>query len=194
MRNWLVFVLAVALCGCGSNGNFTGANGSNGLNSLIKITAVNPGSQCLYGGTLVATGLDVNSNNTLDSTEVTQSSVICNGAVTSGDSANLTPTIAITPCGPGSATYKEALLGLFGGGVFAYFVGNLSDASQSANILLPDNTYYDTDSSKCKFTVSTDGSGNRSMTWDGTTQDNHATYSPGFANYNATTKAWTVSY
>jgi hypothetical protein len=189
-----LFLALLLVVGCGPNRNFTGANGSNGLNSLINITGINPGSQCLYGGTLIATGLDANGNNVLDSTEVTQSSVICNGTVSNGSAANLTPTIAITPCGPNSATYKEALLGLFGGGVFAYFVGNLSDASQSANILMPDNTYFDTDTSKCKFTLTTDSSGNRSMVWDGTTQDGHATYNPGFANYNATTKAWTVSY
>lgn len=56
-----------------------GNDGINGLNSLITTTIESSGSNCENGGILIQTGLDTNQDGTLDSTEVTSTSYICNG-------------------------------------------------------------------------------------------------------------------
>ncbi len=54
---------------------------SDGLNSLIRQTAIPPGSvECPAGGVLLESGLDANGNGVLDDVEVERSTVICNGA------------------------------------------------------------------------------------------------------------------
>ncbi|WP_421765299.1 DUF7151 family protein [Ekhidna sp.] len=61
------------------NGN-DGADGSNGKNSIIRITAEDPGLNCTNGGTLVQVGIDDNENNNLeDPAEVDASFYVCNG-------------------------------------------------------------------------------------------------------------------
>lgn len=105
-----------------------------------------------------------------------------------GQDPDYTPTIAITPCGPTSAQYKETLLGLFGGGLFSEFSG-----SAISNILLPDGSYSDTDTSGCNFVVATDVYGNRLISWNGSSTSGN-TYHAGQAYYNAAAKSWTASY
>lgn len=67
----------------GDAGN-TGAQGEagvNGKNTLIKTTVESSGANCTNGGVKLETGLDVNSNGVLDSSEVNTSSTqyVCNG-------------------------------------------------------------------------------------------------------------------
>lgn len=57
-----------------------GAPGTNGYNSLMAVVAELPGSNCTYGGTRITSGLDLNRNSSLDSTEVTSTTYTCNGA------------------------------------------------------------------------------------------------------------------
>ncbi|MBU1243560.1 hypothetical protein KKD52_09855, partial [Myxococcota bacterium] len=57
-----------------------GADGADGLQSLLKITAETPGLNCATGGSRVESGLDANANDVLDVAEVQQTQFVCNGA------------------------------------------------------------------------------------------------------------------
>lgn len=63
----------------GSNGSdgMTGATGATGLSSLIKVTNEPEGSNCNDGGIKVQTGIDSNSNNVLDTSEVATINYVC---------------------------------------------------------------------------------------------------------------------
>ena len=52
----------------------------NGLNAAVSVTPVSPGSQCKNGGSSIAFGLDLNGNGKLDNSEVTSTTVVCNGS------------------------------------------------------------------------------------------------------------------
>lgn len=56
-----------------------GTQGSNGSNSLINLSDEAPGSNCENGGQKIETGIDNNSNGTLESTEVQNTRYVCNG-------------------------------------------------------------------------------------------------------------------
>jgi hypothetical protein len=60
----------------GSNG----AAGSNGLQSLIRTATETAGTNCANGGIKITSGLDSNSNGTLDASEVSSTAYTCNGA------------------------------------------------------------------------------------------------------------------
>lgn len=65
----------------GSNGTngANGANGADGKISLIKQTSLAAGNdQCFQGGIKIESGVDTNSDNNLQTTEVTQTSYQCN--------------------------------------------------------------------------------------------------------------------
>ncbi len=76
--------LVLTACGSGDNGKngtngTNGSNGSNGLNSLVnQIDLATGNTNCWLGGIQVDSGLDLDSNGTLESTEVTKSSYLCN--------------------------------------------------------------------------------------------------------------------
>lgn len=186
----------------GSVGNVgaIGPSGSNGHSSLIVSDAVS-NSVCTTGGYIFTTGLDLNDDNTLSITEITSSSIVCNGlrgsdgnvgvsgpmgpSGPSGTNANVSaflPVAAIQPCGPSSSSYKEVLLGMSGGYLFAEFTGG-SSTSDVRNVFIPDGSYTDTDSSHCQFSVVTSSNGNRTVSWSG-----------GSAVYTKTTLSWTVTY
>ncbi|MFN6970534.1 MAG: esterase-like activity of phytase family protein [Rheinheimera sp.] len=58
----------------GSNGS----NGATGLNSLVKHTTLPLGhTECLLGGQQIDSGLDRNTNNQLETTEISQTSYLC---------------------------------------------------------------------------------------------------------------------
>ncbi len=57
-----------------------GADGADGLQSLVKITAEAAGLNCATGGFKVDSGLDVNANGLLDVAEVQQTQFVCNGS------------------------------------------------------------------------------------------------------------------
>ena len=65
----------------GTNGT-NGTDGANGLNSLVRQTTLLKGdSNCFAGGVQIDSGLDANSDNVLDASEVTETSFVCNQAV-----------------------------------------------------------------------------------------------------------------
>lgn len=80
-----------AMGASGTNGatGATGATGSDGVNGaigasgfkfLVAIVTELPGIHCLTGGVVAQSGVDSNSNNALDTLEVTSTTYICNGA------------------------------------------------------------------------------------------------------------------
>ncbi len=56
-----------------------GADGANGLQSLVKIMSEAAGANCVNGGSKVESGLDANTNAVLDVAEVQQTQFVCNG-------------------------------------------------------------------------------------------------------------------
>ncbi|MFL6604974.1 MAG: WD40/YVTN/BNR-like repeat-containing protein [Steroidobacteraceae bacterium] len=60
----------------GRNGN----TGSNGFNSLVDIVSEPIGTNCASGGKKFTSGLDVNGDGVLETSEVTATSYVCNGA------------------------------------------------------------------------------------------------------------------
>jgi PKD repeat protein len=77
-------VLTLSACGGGSGGvlgsGATGAAGLSGTDATLRTTPVPAGNQCANGGAQVESGLDVNHNGQLDTSEVTGQTVICNAA------------------------------------------------------------------------------------------------------------------
>lgn len=64
----------------GTNG-VDGANGNNGLNSLVMQTALDVGNDnCRNGGVQIDSGLDSDSNGTLNAAEITATEYVCNAA------------------------------------------------------------------------------------------------------------------
>lgn len=189
-----ILFMLILMTSCGPKGDQGGPGpaGPNGHNSLIKMVANN--TACSNGGSLLLTGVDLNDDGILSASEVQQSANVCNG-LNGIDGANpvLAPVIAITPCGPNSSSYKEVLLGLFGGGVFAEFTGDDSHANTVRNTLIPDGSYYNTDSSQCNFSVSTSGSG-RTVSWNGSSHNSSGTYNAGSAVFNSSANTWTATY
>ncbi|WP_233267437.1 esterase-like activity of phytase family protein [Paraglaciecola sp. L3A3] len=73
----------------GSNG-MDGSNGNNGLNSLINHQVLTHGSeQCFFGGTLIQSGLDNNSDNVLSDDEITHTSTNCHANTVSTSGSRL---------------------------------------------------------------------------------------------------------
>jgi hypothetical protein len=62
----------------GSNGA-NGRNGTNGYNTLLATTSEPAGVNCTYGGLKITSGLDTNNDGTLEASEVTSTSYVCNG-------------------------------------------------------------------------------------------------------------------
>ncbi|QHT66263.1 hypothetical protein GXP67_06120 [Rhodocytophaga rosea] len=56
-----------------------GVGGTNGISSLSKTTAELSGVNCVNGGQKIESGLDINANNILESTEVSSTTYVCNG-------------------------------------------------------------------------------------------------------------------
>ena len=200
MKIFILISLALTLSGCLFTPDDGTVNlGKDGHNALIEMVANDP--HCPAGGDMILSGLDMNNNGVLDCTEVQYSADICNGVAgatgavgptgpvgqtgAAGVNANVSPFLpvaAISPCGVNSSSYKEVLLGLANGDIYAEFTGG-SSTSDVRNAFIPDGNYQDTDSSACNFSVTTSPDGDRSISWNG-----------GSANYTAATLSWNVSY
>lgn len=57
-----------------------GPAGPPGLNSLVSLADEPAGDHCSTGGVKITTGVDANSNATLDAAEVTETRYVCNGS------------------------------------------------------------------------------------------------------------------
>jgi len=71
------------LANCGDNSTTTTNAAiplsSNGHNALVLVSPEAVGTNCDYAGQKIETGLDKNDNGTLEQTEVTNTSYVCNG-------------------------------------------------------------------------------------------------------------------
>jgi alpha-tubulin suppressor-like RCC1 family protein len=99
----------------------------NGLNAAVSLTPVSPGSQCKAGGSSIAFGLDLNANGKLDPSEVTSTTVVCNGSNgatgatgakgatgTTGATGAIGATGAAGPSGPTGPTGSVGATGAMG--------------------------------------------------------------------------------
>ena len=57
-----------------------GSAGAAGATALVKIAAEPAGTHCAQGGSAVSVGLDANGNGTLEASEATSTSYVCNGS------------------------------------------------------------------------------------------------------------------
>lgn len=205
MKKFCIMVLFLILAACnekvgpqglpGTPGpsGATGNAGANGHNAAVRL--VPNDTNCPNGGSLLLAGTDLNDSGYLDQSEVTSSADICNGEDgADAPQPSFTPVIVITPCGPNSSSYKEALLGLSGGGIYSEIITNLSNNATIRNTMLPDGGYYDTDDSQCNFSVSSDSTGNRTVSWNGSTHNGSGPFSPGSASYISSSYDWSATY
>ena len=58
---------------------FAGCTGSNGFNSLVRISAEPAGANCASGGKRIASGIDANADGTLEDSEVESTAYVCDG-------------------------------------------------------------------------------------------------------------------
>lgn len=87
--NTLALASALLLSACGGSDGASGANGTNGHAALIATQAVAAGAQCASGGTRINAGVDTNGDGTLQDSEATQTTVVCNGAAGAASSMPL---------------------------------------------------------------------------------------------------------
>jgi len=55
-----------------------GADGTDGLNSLINVIPESEGDNCTYGGHMIISGIDLNNDGSLDENEIQNTDFICN--------------------------------------------------------------------------------------------------------------------
>lgn len=65
---------------CNGSDGADGRDGMDGPQSLIDISTEAPGANCVEGGKLIQTGVDLNANGLLEAGEVEQSGFLCNGS------------------------------------------------------------------------------------------------------------------
>ncbi len=97
-----------------------GADGLDGLTSLVAINEACSETQCPQGGVSIDSGLDTNDDQTLDPSEVTQSALVCGGtlpppALVGGDFTQttdwtVTGAAAIDTSAPGNDDAGEAII------------------------------------------------------------------------------------
>lgn len=136
----------------GQNGN----DGVNGHNALAAILTTATG--CSNGGSTLLVGTDLNDNLTLDVTEVTASTEVCNGSNgTNAPPTPYTPTGLVDPCGDTAGKYDEVFIRLQNGTLVASFSDNANGQNTRFSVLVAGN-YATTDGTGCYFSV--DSSGN----------------------------------
>jgi hypothetical protein len=87
-------LLAALLSGCGG-GSTAATSATTGTNSVVyTINKSAPVSTCATGGITVESGIDTNSNGVLDTSEVTSTQYVCNGASGASGTAALVTMIA----------------------------------------------------------------------------------------------------
>lgn len=97
-----LFLLTLIACSSedGTNGldgrdGIDGLDGENGLNSLVNTAVEDPGTNCANGGFRLDFGLDINSNGTLEASEVTSSQYVCNTESSTGLSSLVSTAIEL---------------------------------------------------------------------------------------------------
>ncbi|MBN2723472.1 MAG: hypothetical protein JXR95_05310 [Deltaproteobacteria bacterium] len=137
-----LFITSGLIISCSSS------NGSDGNSSLVSVTTEAPGANCTYGGQKIETGIDDNADGILDTTEVDNTTYVCNG--TDGTNTS-SPLVSVTTEAPGTnCTY--------GGQKIETGIDDNADGILDATEV--DNTTY-----VCNGTDGTDGNdGNDGLT------------------------------
>jgi hypothetical protein len=134
----------------GSSGSpgAVGPQGNPGQISLVTTTRFSSGlALCTSGsGIEVDSGVDSNSSNVLDLSEITATTVICDG--TDAPPSPYTVDHVHDPCGH-QAAYDEVLLVMGNGQILAHFA---SGANQFLTLIGP-GSYVTTDGTGCYFTI-----------------------------------------
>ncbi|WP_183562736.1 DUF7151 family protein [Mucilaginibacter sp. SP1R1] len=89
-----ILILSIFLLKCGKK------EGPEGKKSLIDLISESAGTNCPAGGYKIVSGIDMNNNNILESTEIQTTKYICNGINGNNSLAALVP----EPAGPNCAT------------------------------------------------------------------------------------------
>jgi len=71
--------LTLALAACTGEKGATGATGPQGDGALTSTSTEPPGANCAYGGIKIEVGIDANGDGTLEASEVTSTTYVCNG-------------------------------------------------------------------------------------------------------------------
>ena len=121
--------------GADGNGGTTGS----GYSSLVDIADESAGSNCTNGGKQISTGLDSNNNGTLDSSEVTNISYVCNGLDGVTSSAGVSCAITEGPNGEKILSCSDGTLIPVEGGV-VYQSSTVNDISGGKQIVDSWNT------------------------------------------------------
>jgi hypothetical protein len=164
---------------CGSS-TATVLNGTDGLScsttqtsSGATITCANGTTATILNGTQGVTGATGSQGIAGTSCTVTSvvggSKIVCGGTeslVTNGTSPTAAYNIvrAIEPCGHNSSPYKEVLLLLASGDILASFSDTQSGYNTRLAFIPNGNSYLDTDSSGCAFSIGGTGS-SRVVSW-----------------------------
>lgn len=160
MRHILAILSVLSLVGCASEVVvMKGKKGLNGHNSLIETTKNYVDSAICESelGTIINVGLDVNDNSVLDSDEIYQTQVVCDGVDgengadgQDGTTSNFAVAEVHDPCGDGPG-HDEVILELVDGSYLAWYK-NLGLSLLNQNV-----HYRTTDSQKCDFKIDSNG-------------------------------------
>lgn len=98
--SYVIVISFVLIHGCAKDG----LDGQDGLKSLIRIEIEPEGSNCMDGGYQVHSGIDLNSNDTLDDNEIQVSEYICHGIDAYYDKQVIIPFIGVNNLSTNSTT------------------------------------------------------------------------------------------
>lgn len=145
----LIVSLALVLAGCGGGLS----PGQPGLNSLISQSRqdIDPLICASERGTLINSGLDLNRNLRLETEEIMQTSIVCDGVA--GQPAPPSPSAIVAlidPCGDHSGP-DEILLQMQDGRFVAWYL-DLGLVVLSRGVV-----YRTTDDQECRFWISPSG-------------------------------------
>lgn len=144
----LILALALVLTACGRMGA-----PAPGLNSLINQSrqSIDSAVCASESGTLITSGLDLNRNLVLETDEIQQASVVCDGIA--GVPGPVSPTAIaaiIDPCGPHNGP-DEILLQMQDGRFIAWYL------DLGLVVLERGIVYRTTDDQECRFWISPAG-------------------------------------
>lgn len=164
MKSVLFTVLvSLVLVGCGPHihrhgvPGTPGAPGEDGKNSLINTLRFEAGLQLCESdsGVEIQSGLDLNDNLVLDSEEIQQATIVCDGKDgqdgQDGEDAPIpqfTVVDSVNPCGQ-QGTYDEVLLKLQNGEYLAHY----AHGNKQFLTIIGDGNYVTTDGTSCNFSI-----------------------------------------
>ena len=99
-KQWIYVSIILSLASC---------KGDVGLNSLVSLSTETPGANCQSGGTKIEAGIDKNSNEVLDSNEITTTNYVCNALDGKTSLLNVTDEASGTNCGNGGVKVTSGI-------------------------------------------------------------------------------------